>query len=132
MPSKRESLEQLLDKNLSKTPDQARRENQSISSILRRFGGTGEGTDNPLPSFTEGDVPPENSLTAPISGVPLITTPIKGTPETGIPNISTPITNTPTISITDAGIPEITTPKTTTPAIAIPKSASQKATLQKK
>ena len=81
MPSKREQLEQLLDKNLTKTADQAKRENQSISSILKRFGGDSPESDNLLQQETKEDAIDENSLTVPIIGMPVISMPINSIPE---------------------------------------------------
>ena len=102
MPSKRENLEQLLDKNLSKTPDQARRESQSISSILQRFGGPVSTPESPLPP-SDTDIRKDET-------VPEITTPPSATPELGIPIISIP-----NIGIPESSVPNVSTPVITTP-----------------
>ena len=109
MPSKRENLEQLLDKNLSKTPDQAQRESQSISSILQRFGGPVRDPQNPLSSPEIEDKPLTAESTVPIIGTPNITI-----PDLDIPTISTPDTGIPEAGIPVSGTPVITTPKITT------------------
>src|ERR1051325_6848077 len=85
MPSKRENLEQLLDKNLSKTSDQARRESQSISSILQRFGG-------PDREVEASSSPPEEEKTSISAKLPV---PNNGIPVNGTPNLGIPLTATP-------------------------------------
>jgi hypothetical protein len=127
MPSKREQLEQLLDKNLTKTADQAKRENQSISSILKRFGGDSPETESLLQNEAKGDLIFENS---PIT--PIISIPIDGIPEIGIPNTSTPISGTPKTGMPDVGMPETTIPEIDIPLIAMPLAASQGSSSQKR
>ena len=132
MPSKREQLEQLLDKNLTKTADQAKRENQSISSILKRFGGDSPESENLPQQETKEDTIDENSITVPIIGMPVIGMPINSIPEVSIPNISTPIISTPEIGMPDAHVPEIAAPETDTPLIDAPLAVSQKSSSPKK
>ena len=113
MPSKRENLEQLLDKNLSKTPDQARRESQSISSILQRFGGPSRESEiSLLPANTE-DIPIELDKAVSLIGTPIESTPQLDIPNDGIPTTSMPIDSIPNNSMPISTIPIITTPRAT-------------------
>jgi hypothetical protein len=109
MPSKREQLEQLLDKNLTKTADQAKRENQSISSILKRFGGDDENS-NDLLSAQEDSIQKDSSTT-PITGMPIISTPHLGIPIKSIPIISMPNTGTPESTALESLIQIVDTPQ---------------------
>ncbi len=132
MPSKREQLEQLLDKNLTKTADQAKRENQSISSILKRFGGDSPETESLLQHETKEDLILENSDTAPIIATPVTGMPTDSTPDISIPNISTPIIGTPETGMPESGIPKVDISETALPIIAVPLAVSQKSSPQKK
>jgi hypothetical protein len=99
MPSKRENLEQLLDKNLSKTPDQARRESQSITSILQRFGGPAREIGTTIPSLDTTDELNETEAAVPIIGTPDIATPNTGTPKSGIAETDTSQNGEPELSV---------------------------------
>jgi hypothetical protein len=122
MPSKRESLEQLLDKTLSKTPDQARRENKSISSILERFGGSGKEQDSTLPSLNADDSSVEQPRIVSDLGMPNI-----GIPNNTIPKITTPIITTP-----NSGMPEVSALPVATPVISRPAPSRRNATKKAK
>jgi hypothetical protein len=108
MPSKRENLEQLLDRNLSKTPDQARRESQSITSILQRFGGP---VSEPEPSLSS--LNPEDHDEETKSAVVIIGTPNVTTPNLGAPNFSTREIVISEVDSAQTGMPESGTPTIT-------------------